>query len=120
MSSGVNGSYRQNEIDSANRPTLKPKGGIFAREPILDELGKRLGAYGPERNACQIPLLVMFGDHDWLNYEGSSEDIHYLKSVHGVNAKLEIIGSAGHHLYIENPIGFSESLISWEKENSSD
>ena len=113
MSLISNNTYPQHENGASNRPIYKPEGGIFAREPILEDLGKMLG-----NDLFRIPLLVMFGDHDWLNYNSSTEDIQYLKNVYGVNAKLDIICGAGHHLYIENPIGFAQSLITFETENA--
>jgi len=102
---------------STHRSASKPKGGVFAREPVLQDLGKLLGLSAGKDRSHKIPLLVIFGDNDWLNYESSADDVQHLKNVHGVNAKFDIISDAGHHLYIENPSGFAKSLLSWENEN---
>lgn len=60
----------------------------------------------------------MFGDRDWLRYETAASDIQYLKDNHNVNAKLDIIENAGHHIYLENPTGFSDSLRLWKDKNN--
>ena len=83
-------------------------GGVYAREPILDDIA---------RTCCQhnIKLLVQFGDRDWLRYEEAPRDIEYInKTYAGCNAKLDIIEAAGHHLYLENPLGFYKSLKDWD------
>ena len=85
------------------------RGGVFAREPVLDDVA---------RTCCQhnIKLLVQFGDNDWLHYDEAAQDIEYInKKYIGCNAKLDIIEAAGHHLYIENPIGFYKSLKDWDR-----
>lgn len=82
--------------------------GVYAREPILDDIA---------RTCCQnnIKLLVQFGDRDWLRYEEAPQDIEYINKTYvGCNAKLDIIEAAGHHLYLENPLGFYKSLKEWE------
>ena len=86
-------------------------GGVYAREPLLQDLATALG--NKSNTNRKIPLLVMFGDRDWLRYDGAEEDMQHLRNSHGINASLDIIGNAGHHLYLENPKGFEEAMKRW-------
>ena len=94
--------------DPLEPDSIKVSGSVYAREPLLEDLAKCLKQSSSHKKV--VPLLIQFGDNDWLSYENVESDINYLKNHHGIEAQLDIIKSAGHHLYLENPTDFSASL----------
>jgi cardiolipin-specific phospholipase len=94
--------------DPREPDSIKVSGSVYAREPLLEDLAKCLKQSSSHKKV--VPLLIQFGDNDWLSYENVESDINYLKNHHGIEAQLDIIKSAGHHLYLENPTDFSASL----------
>ena len=101
---------------------------IYAREPLsnrLHELPK------------SIPVLVLFGDDDWLykpvdiinqniqdlqTGRGSStpcaQSISALHPVNmptndGIDITLQVIPNAGHHIYLDNAKDFNDSIALW-------
>lgn len=95
---------------------VRIRGGVYAREPLLKDIAE---AFGYRSNTTKpIPLLIMFGDKDWLAYEEAQEDIRKLVDRDGVNVRLDIIKNSGHHLYLENPSDFFDSLNKWENDQS--
>jgi pimeloyl-ACP methyl ester carboxylesterase len=93
---------------------VRVRGGVYAREPLLGDIAEAFGRRSTMIK--QIPLLVMFGDKDWLAYEEAHDDVRKLVDRDGVNARLDIIKNSGHHLYLENPSDFFESLHKWEND----
>lgn len=92
--------------ESAGRaPTLKV--GIFAREPLFSSMDKL--------SHFQKPILVIYGDTDWLRYPGVEEDIRRWRENQGVDTSLSIISNAGHHLYLDNPKEFHAEMFTWLK-----
>lgn len=101
---------------------------IYAREPLVDRLHEL-----PK----SLPVLVLFGDNDWLYNPMSiiNRDIRNLRtgkrqpsSVHsaelikddlrsnrGIDITLQVIPDAGHHIYLDNAKGFTNSITSWLK-----
>lgn len=72
---------------------------IVARDPIKHDLSK-LGT---------IPLLVMFGDDDWISYPNAKQDCESLKA-NGLNIHYTVISKAGHHLYMDNTEEYHNSI----------
>jgi len=77
--------------------------GIFAINPLETKIRQHL----------KIPLLMLYGDDDWLRYPSLEHDIQQWKEIHGMNVSLKIISNAGHHLYLDNPKEFNETIIHW-------
>ena len=81
--------------------------GVFAKNPLENELSH-----------VKFPILLIYGDHDWLYYPGARNSIDLWKKS-GINAELSIIANAGHHLYLDNSEDFNQLLIEWTKKNKS-
>jgi pimeloyl-ACP methyl ester carboxylesterase len=112
------------------RESKKPriKGGVFAREPFLnnlvllnkapplslDPILEAEESINPKENNRSIPTLVIYGDHDWLSYPEVESDIAFARDKFGVPIQLKVVENAGHHLYIENPKGFHEAIVNWK------
>lgn len=76
--------------------------GVFAKLPLEDELC-----------ALRVPILLVYGDNDWLYYPTAAQSVQKWKD-HGVPAAaLGIISNAGHHLYLDNSKDFNRTLIKW-------
>ena len=67
-----------------------------------------------ERNRA-VPIHVLYGDHDWLS-EGynplyrCSETAANLQNNFGLSISVDVLPRAGHHLYIDNSIGFHDYI----------
>jgi cardiolipin-specific phospholipase len=99
-----------------SRQSNRIRGGVYAREPLLQDIANTFGVNCKNAKG-QIPLLIMFGDKDWLWYEEVQEDVQKLVEKDRVNVKLDIIKNSGHHLYLENPSDFHNSIRSWKTKN---
>lgn len=95
------------EEDNEDKLNERRKGGyrtgVFAKNPLENEL-----------STVKFPILLVYGDNDWLYYPGASNSIDMWKNA-GINAKLAIISNAGHHLYLENSEDFNQLLIEWTR-----
>ena len=75
------------------------KVGVYAHEPLDQMFTER----------CDIPsMLVMYGDTDWLSYDGIEDTIARWRAggkARGrvLDATYVTIPSAGHHIYLDNP-----------------
>ncbi|TPX78273.1 hypothetical protein CcCBS67573_g00416 [Chytriomyces confervae] len=75
--------------------------GLFARNPLGVRLGKGLPAH--------MPVNILFGDNDWMF--GNRNAIVSLDLIaRRKKTKLTVIDGAGHHLYLDNPGQFADSV----------
>jgi cardiolipin-specific phospholipase len=77
---------------------------VYARQPLEDSL-----------KGMTSPVLMIFGDHDWLRYPTAEETIQQWRQC-GVKAKLEILSNAGHHLYLDNSLDFNRLVADWSSD----
>lgn len=75
--------------------------GVFARHPLHQQIPK-----------ISIPMLLIYGDNDWLRYENVQRDVALWKSL-GANISYKVLDAAGHHLYLDNPDDFHRVLFDW-------
>ncbi|RYY87719.1 alpha/beta fold hydrolase [archaeon] len=80
------------------------RSGVYAKEPLEQDLCK-LG---------KIPLLLVYGDDDWLYYSTVAETIQLWKK-NNVDAELMMVSRAGHHLYTDNAREFNAGVLDWVK-----
>lgn len=87
---------------------LEP-GTVLARMPLLDRC--------PEEFAkLKLPTLWLYGDKDWMNeqagYEMTKEiNTYSMKNSGKKLASFAIIPNAGHHLYLDNPSAFANTIF---------
>ena len=79
--------------------------GIFAREPLVDEL-----------RAFKKPILLLYGDNDWLHYPEVDEHVSQWNGKYGMNVSYITISNAGHHLYLDNAQEFNDTVINWSRQ----
>jgi hypothetical protein len=86
--------------------TGKPRVRVFAKNPL-------------ESDMCglQMPVVMLFGDTDWLSYPTAAESVAKWRSC-GVKADLIYIEKAGHHLYTDNSKDFNKAVVDWVRENA--
>lgn len=84
----------------------KARSGVYAKDPLEEQL-----------SALRMPLLLIYGDTDWLYYPTAPQSIATWKK-HGVDAEMKIISKAGHHLYIDNSKEFNDTVTDWAKQKS--
>ena len=77
--------------------------GVYARDPLTASLG-----------ALKVPTLLQFGDHDWLYPKELPSYLKNWKSF-GASIDVDVISRAGHHIYLDNPGGFHESVDRWSE-----
>eukprot|EP01034_Spumella_vulgaris_P021893 gene21893-27970_t len=87
-------------------PSGRPRSGVYARLPL-------------EADMCNLkmPVLMLFGDTDWLAYPTAAQSVALWRK-HGVNASLEVISGAGHHLYTDNSVDFNRTVVDWVKRSA--
>ena len=64
-----------------------------------------------------IPILLMYGDYDWMHFHQAKKFIEDLNTNFGVNASFKLIRNAGHHLYMDNAGHFHSVIDTWLQEN---
>ena len=79
--------------------------GVYARSPLADSLG-----------SLKVPALMQFGDIDWLYPDGLSAYMEGWKRC-GATVDIDVIPSSGHHLYLDNPAEFHNSISKWNKKH---
>lgn len=75
---------------------------LLARDPLLDSL-------------CHVrskKLLLMYGDHDWMNRKAGLEMVTEAKKL-GIDAQYGEVSSSGHNLFLDNPEESNELIVSF-------
>jgi cardiolipin-specific phospholipase len=107
--------------------------GAYARRPMINyiqEVGRKVIKPAtdttPALKETGIPIVMMYGDHDWMDVAGGYAAEEKLRQaatralLHGTeeekrkengSAKVKIISKAGHHLYLENPDDFNDFVV---------
>ena len=113
--------------------------GAYARRPVIDriqDVGRQVIAPArddqPARKETGIPVVFMYGEHDWMDAAGGLAAEEKLKQakikalLHGTDeekrgengsAKVVMIPKAGHHLYLDNP-DFFNNIMKEEMEST--
>ncbi|TEA19448.1 putative cardiolipin-specific deacylase [Colletotrichum sidae] len=103
--------------------------GAYARSPIInriDGVGRQtIEKNGEKIKETGIPIVIMYGENDWMDVAGGLAAEEKLKQVriqallHGTeeekrrengSAKVKIISKAGHHLYLDNAEEFNDYI----------
>ena len=97
-------------MNSLLEPLVSRSGerGVYAREP----LGPQLPRLAPE-----VPVLLLFGDNDWLANPRHAEVAAGVRAVPGGVCELDVVPHAGHHLYLDNPDFFNERVQRFVEEH---
>ena len=81
--------------------------GVFARQPLISR-AIDLALVGP--------LLVLYGDQDWLRPPGNGADL-FVEAARAAGvgagvggAQLSTTPGAGHHLYLDNAMHFNQAV----------
>jgi cardiolipin-specific phospholipase len=91
---------------------------VYAREPISPKVfSQAMTQSSPKRPLSSSfprspPVLLLYGDHDWLRFPKMDQYIRDLRSYE-VRADLITVPSAGHHLYLDNAVVFHEKINQW-------
>lgn len=112
-------------INTPENPEMKrPR--VLAREPIMPDHFAILSStkksepvdltgedfYGMGAASKATPILIMYGDNDWLCFPEVKSYVQRLRNC-GVDARLSIIREAGHHLYMDNPGQYHDEINCW-------
>lgn len=106
--------------------------GAFARSPVINKIQdvgrqvlKPATDATPAVRETGVPIIMMYGDSDWMDVAGGYAAEEKLKQriveallqgsdeekrKENGSAKIVIIKKAGHHLYIDNPDDFNEFI----------
>lgn len=57
-----------------------------------------------------IKTLWLYGENDWMNTKGGQFCVEKIKKLGSVEANLQEIKNAGHHLYLDNPSAFNGAI----------
>ena len=68
---------------------------------------------GSAATRCKVPTLVLYGNKDWLDYEGVEKDVEAWGQA-GSDVTLLRVNNGGHNFFLENPEGFHEHMRGWE------
>ena len=83
--------------------------GMFAKTPLSEVLPQMVEG---NRN---VPVNILYGDHDWLSESYNplyrcNDAAASLNAQYGMTVTIDTLPRAGHHLYIDNSIGFHEYI----------
>ena len=70
--------------------------GAWARKPLAEQL-----------SSIHVPMVFYYGDEDWMSPAGAVEVAERTQSP----VFIEILQTAGHHIYMDNPYDLSRSII---------
>lgn len=77
---------------------------LYARSPVWSD------ARLPRIRS--VPVLLLYGDDDWLSYGGVEADVEELNQQ-GMQIQFSRVEAAGHHLYLDNVECFHATLDDW-------
>ena len=104
----ASGEYALNALLSPvmyrDAPSNSIKTSVFAKRSIEDFVDAEEG-YGRLR----IPILMLFGDHDWLSFPGVEAFVQKCRG-RGMTMDYKVIPQAGHHLYLDNSDAFHSAV----------
>ncbi|KAH3674425.1 hypothetical protein WICMUC_003262 [Wickerhamomyces mucosus] len=75
--------------------------GALARLPLLSRLPQGL----------KVNSLWLYGDVDWMSKEAGSTIVGQINSHGKVKAEYQVLKNAGHHVYLDNPEDFKDSIF---------
>lgn len=104
--------------------------GAYARSPIINRIagvGRQVinKGNGEKLKETGIPIVMMYGENDWMDVAGGLAAEEKLKEAHrkaliegapdekrreNGSAKVLIVPKAGHHLYLDNPEEFNDMI----------
>jgi pimeloyl-ACP methyl ester carboxylesterase len=105
---GVRGQTRNSDrfVDGEKPPPLRS--GVYARQAL-----ERVIEADLKRN---IPLLLIFGDSDWLYFPTAPHTVQRWKES-GLRAELVVIRDADHHLHLQNAADVNKTILEWSRRN---
>ncbi|OZJ05711.1 hypothetical protein BZG36_01422 [Bifiguratus adelaidae] len=76
--------------------------GAYARTPLLHRLPN-----------LKMPVTFLYGEQDWMDYRAAHHVIKIRKDMGLDTSKWRVgrVRSAGHHLYLDNPMEFDQEVI---------
>lgn len=83
---------------------LKP--GAWAFNPI----GPRM-LQAADAGQVPFPVTFLYGSHDWMSPDAGEAVASVLRGRHGRQASVHIVPQSGHQMFMENPEGFSATVI---------
>ena len=83
---------------------------IFARESLSKLLTQSLPQLHRETKR-KIPVLLMYGDTDWLSYQNAENDMTKWREHYDMDASYRLVTNAGHHIYLDNPTMFHQTIL---------
>lgn len=105
--------------------------GAYARRPVIHRIGQvgrqvvSRSPDGTEIKETGIPVVLMYGENDWMDAEGGHAAAEKLKQARSDallngseedkrrengSAKVVVVPKAGHHLYLDNPESFNKYI----------
>ena len=98
-------------MNSLLEPVIAPDiMGVFARQPLEDQLVERLEQNGDVTSSSIKKIKVLFGDHDWMRPNEPSAR-NTLSKFQKIDASVHILPNAGHHLYLDNNHDFVRHIL---------
>ncbi|CEP63246.1 alpha/beta hydrolase family protein LALA0_S07e05776g [Lachancea lanzarotensis] len=73
---------------------------LLARDPLLDGV----------KDLHVKELLLLYGDHDWMNREAGKCLMQEAESC-GIDSEYHEVSSSGHNLFLDNPLEFDQRVI---------
>ncbi|KAI0307374.1 alpha/beta-hydrolase [Multifurca ochricompacta] len=74
--------------------------GVHARMPLVDRV-----------SALKMPISFVYGEHDWMDFNGGVASIDNLKAAGNENVRMYIVPRAGHHVYLDNAKAVNKFLL---------
>lgn len=71
---------------------------------------KPLCGAAPELVKCKIPSTWIYGEEDWMDSEAGRRIVESIK-LSGGRATFEVIGGAGHQIYLEKSKEFNDLIL---------
>lgn len=86
---------------------------MFINHEILPRLPLSDRGFAEYLDENKIDTLWLYGENDWMNSKGGQYCVDKIRKLGNSSATFQKVENAGHHLYLDNPVAFNESIATF-------
>ena len=105
----ASGEYAMNSL--LEPAATKESMGVFAREPLGG--GSMANSISKQTVPSLKSIRVLYGETDWMRFheKAARQEMQRIQQEDDLQAEVQIIPNAGHHLYLDNSSSFAKHIL---------